>query len=100
MMSARLTWLVLGLWLLLTLLLVSIALRAAHFSAREFLLPGRDPLTWIIPSLLILPPLFLAALQRAPSRLAGPSGWALAALLGASIAAIFTFFSPSAYLGG
>jgi hypothetical protein len=99
-MSGRLAGLVVALWLIAAILAVSIAARAAHFSVWEFFLPGADPLTWIVPGLLFLPPLLLLALRRARPRVAAASGWVLAALLVGVVAATLLVFSPSAYLGG
>ena len=99
MISARLTGTVLLLWLLLVLLVVSIAFNAAHFSPWEFFVPASDPVSWVAPSLLIGPPLLIAVAYRASPQVSRLLGWALAIILGLVVVTILALFFPSAYLG-
>ena len=97
-MSARLTGSLVALWLLLAVLILTIAFNAAHFSVWEFVIPASDPLSWISPSLLFGPPLLIAVAYRVSPRVAKLVGWALATVLGLLVAAILVLFS-SAFLG-
>jgi FtsH-binding integral membrane protein len=98
-MIARPTTVVLALWLLMALMLVSIASNAAHFSPWEFLIPNPDPVSWIMPALLVGPLFLLALTRRMSARPAARVAWGLATLLVGLIAAIALSFHPSAYLG-
>ena len=95
MTSARLTGMVLTLWLVSALLILSIAFNAAHFSPWEFLIPANDPVSWVAPSLLIGPPLLVAVAFRTSPRAARLTGWALAIILGLFVVAMFALFSPA-----
>jgi hypothetical protein len=100
MTANRLTGLVVALWLILALLIAFIGSHAAHFSAREFVVPQRDdPVSWISTSLLYAPPILLAIAHSVPRRVSAILKWALAATLVVVIASAFAVFSPSAYLG-
>jgi hypothetical protein len=99
MTTTRLNGLILILWLLLAALIASIAMNAAHFSPWEFVFPTVDPVTWISPTLLVGPPLFLIIARTAPSKIPTAFAATVAAILALVIVAIFVLFSPSAYLG-
>ena len=98
-MSPRLMILDVGLWVLTSILIVSIAFNVAHFSPFEFLVPSPNPIGWPVPLLLLLPPFLIIILRRTQSRIATGIGWTIAALLSGIIVTTFAVFDPSAYLG-
>jgi hypothetical protein len=99
MTTARLNGLVLILWLCTTALIISIAINAAHFTPWELLVPQKDPVTWIAPILIFVPPLILKAFMGSASKVRSTVALGLSALLTLALVAIFVAFSPSAYLG-
>jgi|SRR3954466_7296809 hypothetical protein len=99
MTAARLNGVILILWLLLAALILSIAFNAAHFSPWEFVIPTGGPVTWISPTLLFGPPLFLLITRAGRFKVPPAFSWVVAAILALVIVAIFVVFSPCAYLG-
>ncbi len=91
-MSTRLLGIVGTLWFFVALMLV---FSTALFSPRgvSILLPERHPATWIVPSLLIAPPSFLAAHRYLSSKFSTPLGWVLAVILVLPVIALFLWLA-------
>ena len=80
----------LALWLLMVVLGLFLASNDPHSTpSLEILIPRSDPLTWIVPGVVVGPPLLLAIALRAPATLASWLAWSVVAAL---VGVFLTFF--------